>query len=619
MVFPNDSRAFQDLPKTVFEDKYWPRDLPGMQALTSDSNVTSIPYGPLNATNRNDYLLPDLTSAANLTANSTAIPTGYLSGYTGAHIIIASILVTALMIIIVVGNALVVIAIAVDRNLKGLQNWFIASLAVADLLVGLLIMPLSLTNELLGYWIFGNVLCELWLATDVLLCTASILNLCLISLDRYWSITRAVSYVRTRTKKRAAIMIATVWVLSMIICLPPLVGWKRPQPMKYGLPLCVLSEDMGYVVYSTLGSFYIPLVVMVVVYFKIYLAARSRARRNLKKPLVPVAQNGKSSSTTPSTANSGTKKDQHAMDNKDIEDDDLSSYEVSAHQPSLPPGKPGHEQCMKHPDYKLQVPNPHIQYKPLDEKFTDTDSACDSPVRNAMRKSAGSKKLTFSETDGESMSDTMGRGTYTTPSAITTEDNLKPLLQGGDSQPESDSQRDTDRTPSQESKPRPNDIALKCGGNDANANDLHTETTTDAEDASQQGTKLKVLLSPATFRQLSSQAALKHAERQKAKEKHKRVEDTEKTKRKIARAKERRATIVLGIIMATFILCWLPFFSSYLITSLTGLNPPNLVFAIFFWAGYCNSALNPVIYTIFNRDFGQAFYRLLCRRRRGRL
>ena len=84
-----------------------------------------------------------------------------------------------------------------ERSLAGTQHWFIASLAVSDILVGLFIMPLSLTNELLGYWPFGSVLCDLWLATDVLLCTASILNLVLISVDRYCSITKAVSYAQS--------------------------------------------------------------------------------------------------------------------------------------------------------------------------------------------------------------------------------------------------------------------------------------------------------------------------------------------------------------------------------------------------------------------------------------
>jgi hypothetical protein len=58
------------------------------------------------------------------------------------------------------------------------------SLALADFLLGLLIVPFSLANELMGYWYFGAVLCEVWKAMDVLLCTASITSLCLISLDR---------------------------------------------------------------------------------------------------------------------------------------------------------------------------------------------------------------------------------------------------------------------------------------------------------------------------------------------------------------------------------------------------------------------------------------------------
>jgi len=206
----------------------------------------------------------------------------YPSMYSWSHIVSACLVVTLIMLLIVLGNVLVVLAIATDRRLKGVQHWFIGSLAVSDLLVGLFIMPFSLANEVMGYWAFGDVICQLWLSTDVLLCTASILNLCLISLDRYWTITRPIHYVKNRTRRRAALMISVVWTLSMVISLPPLVGWKRPQPTHLGFPLCQLSAELGYVLYSTIGSFYVPLLVMVLVYVKIYLAARARARRNLK-------------------------------------------------------------------------------------------------------------------------------------------------------------------------------------------------------------------------------------------------------------------------------------------------------------------------------------------------
>jgi hypothetical protein len=75
---------------------------------------------------------------------------------------------------------------------------------------------------------------------------------------------------------------------------------------------------------------------------------------------------------------------------------------------------------------------------------------------------------------------------------------------------------------------------------------------------------------------------------------------------------------VLGIIMATFIGCWLPFFATYLISSLGKYEVPGAVFAVFFWLGYCNSALNPIIYTIFNQDFRKAFKKIVFGRRAGR-
>nr|CAI5827974.1 unnamed protein product [Callosobruchus analis] len=75
--------------------------------------------------------------------------------YYGSNFHFPSVTVTILMIVVVVGNMLVIIAITTEKALKNIQNWFIASLAVADFFLGLVIMPFSLANELMGYWIFG--------------------------------------------------------------------------------------------------------------------------------------------------------------------------------------------------------------------------------------------------------------------------------------------------------------------------------------------------------------------------------------------------------------------------------------------------------------------------------
>ncbi|XP_022710510.1 alpha-2C adrenergic receptor-like [Varroa jacobsoni] len=88
--------------------------------------------------------------------------------------------------------------------------------------------------------------------------------------------------------------------------------------------------------------------------------------------------------------------------------------------------------------------------------------------------------------------------------------------------------------------------------------------------------------------------------------------EAERNRKKIAKARERRATMILGLIMAAFILAWLPFFLFYVLGALCEACKVNeTLFAVAFWLGYCNSAVNPIIYTIFNRDFRRAFRKIL--------
>lgn len=67
--------------------------------------------------------------------------------------------------------------------LSRLSNLFLVSLAIADLLVAALVMPLALVNDL-RLWTMGETVCKAWIAVDVMCSTASIINLCAISLDR---------------------------------------------------------------------------------------------------------------------------------------------------------------------------------------------------------------------------------------------------------------------------------------------------------------------------------------------------------------------------------------------------------------------------------------------------
>lgn len=184
----------------------------------------------------------------------------------------AIIIVTACVVMnigTVIGNILVCTAVCMVRRLRTPSNMLIVSLALSDMLVSLLVMPLAIVNEVKDRWVFSAVLCDAWTSMDVLLCTASILNLCAISVDRYFVITRPFQYAMKRTPQRMALMIVGVWLLAATISIPPLFGWRTDsEPGK-----CAVSQSIGYQFYATIGAFYLPLIIMIVIYTRIYLVS----------------------------------------------------------------------------------------------------------------------------------------------------------------------------------------------------------------------------------------------------------------------------------------------------------------------------------------------------------
>lgn len=232
-----------------------------------------------------DILSYDCTMALtdvgnNLTINESRNDDDYYSFTAGemVSIVAVGIILSAICLATVVGNALVLVAIISNGHLRGTTHYFMANLALADLLLGVSVLPFSATLETIDRWVFGETFCDVWAAIDVLCCTASILSLCVISVDRYVGVTRPLQHSAIISERRAGWVIVGVWLLSLAISVAPLFGWKEPREPDSDPGICDVTKQTGYVLFSVAGSFYIPLSVILVVYYRVYREAVRQSR-----------------------------------------------------------------------------------------------------------------------------------------------------------------------------------------------------------------------------------------------------------------------------------------------------------------------------------------------------
>ncbi|XP_064244129.1 5-hydroxytryptamine receptor 4 isoform X2 [Passer domesticus] len=213
-------------------------------------------------------------------------------GFGIAEKIVLLSFISAVILMAILGNLLVMVAVCRDRQLRKIKtNYFIVSLAFADLLVSVLVMPFGAMELVQDNWIYGEMFCLVRTSLDVLLTTASILHLCCISLDRYYAICcQPLVYRNKMTPLRITLMLGGCWVIPTFISfLPIMQGWnsigiidliqQRQFNKASNSTYCIFMVNKPYAITCSVVAFYIPFLLMVLAYHRIYVTARAHARQ----------------------------------------------------------------------------------------------------------------------------------------------------------------------------------------------------------------------------------------------------------------------------------------------------------------------------------------------------
>ncbi|XP_041129127.1 5-hydroxytryptamine receptor 6 isoform X2 [Polyodon spathula] len=225
--------------------------------------------------------------------NATLEGGSYLEGGSGwvAAFLCLIILITT------VGNFLLILLIFTQRCLRNTSNYFLVSLFMSDLMVGLVVMPPAMLNELCGRWVLAGGFCSVWVSFDVMCCSASILNLCVISLDRYLLIISPLKYKLRMRPGRAVMLILATWTLAALASFLPIeMGWHEldfeiqapngtdPSPAPHQPPSapedeeqCRLLVSLPYALIASSLTFFLPSIAISFTYCRILRAARKQA------------------------------------------------------------------------------------------------------------------------------------------------------------------------------------------------------------------------------------------------------------------------------------------------------------------------------------------------------
>ena len=179
------------------------------------------------------------------------------------------------------GNSIMIMAGIRSTELKKFSNGFIFNMASADLLQSVMIMPFCLASVYYGQWPLSTRSCTVIAVFKVAITLVSVQSLAGISLDRYYYVVKSRHTFDSR--KRAAMSILAVWVISMLLSVAPLFGWGE-LGFDTGKEICTVLfyKSVSYTSALFGVGLFVPLGVMAICYYKIFIVLRLQGLRLTK-------------------------------------------------------------------------------------------------------------------------------------------------------------------------------------------------------------------------------------------------------------------------------------------------------------------------------------------------
>ena len=198
------------------------------------------------------------------------------------ELIVWSILAGLAILMTIGGNFVVILSFIIDRNIRVATNFFLASLACSDLLIGMISMPFYTVYLLHQSWPLGEFLCDLWLSCDYTVCLTSIYTVFCITIDRYCSIKRPSQYREWRTDNTVIFIIFLTWILPILVFFTSIFGWQYfvgERTVKHWQCHVQYMEEPLFNTILQLCYFWLTMVIMITLYVGIYKVASHMHRQ----------------------------------------------------------------------------------------------------------------------------------------------------------------------------------------------------------------------------------------------------------------------------------------------------------------------------------------------------